>query len=126
MDTAVRLIVILALISYSVYRIVRYFRYGMAGRVTAVPPSAGMFPQEPLSAANSLAPQPPSSSPTWLAATKTLGVWAGTNLLLAAVLFGVPALSAVPVIWRLFVQIFANFYLLPWARRVATGRAAAP
>jgi hypothetical protein len=119
LDTAVRLLVILALISYGVYRIVRYFRYGMAKRVTAIPPAAGMFPQETVSATNPLMSSPPSAVSTWLVGIRTLALWVGANLLLAAVLFAIPALSAVPVIWRLFAQIFANFYLLPWARKVA-------
>ena len=119
MDTAVRLLVILALIGYGVFRIVRYFRYGLAKRATAVPPAAGMFPQETGSAANPLMPSPGSAASTGLVAIKTLALWVGANLLLAAVLFAIPALSAVPLIWRLFAQIFANFYLLPWARRVA-------
>lgn len=121
MDTTIRLLVVLALIGYSVYRIVRYFRYGMARRATAIPPAAGMFPQETGVAANPLAPPAPSS--TWLVGVTTVAVWVGANLLLAAILFAVPVLSQVPVIWRLFVQIFANFYLLPWARRVAARRA---
>jgi len=93
--------------------------YGLAKRATAVPPAAGMFPQETGSAANPLMPSPRSAASTGLVAIKTLALWVGANLLLAAVLFAIPALSAVPVIWRLFAQIFANFYLLPWARRVA-------
>jgi hypothetical protein len=31
-------------------------------------------------------------------------------------------LSGIPLIWRLFVQIFANFYLLPFARKVGAAR----
>lgn len=123
MDAAVRIFVILALIAYSLFRIVRWFRYGMAKRVTVVPPPVGMFPQDSR-VANPLAPTPQTAPSTWLAGVTTLAVWLGANLLLAAVLFAIPALAGVPLIWRLFVQVFANFYLLPWAKRVGNRRGA--
>lgn len=120
-DTVLRAIGVLALIAYSLLRIVRWFRHGMARRVLVVPPPVGMFPQDSPGVANTLAP-PQATPSTWLAGVTTLAVWAGGNLLLAALLFAVPALSGVPVIWRLFVQVFANFYLLPWAKRVGARR----
>lgn len=122
MDTVVRAIVILALIAYSLLRIVRWFRHGMAKRVLVVPPPVGMFPQDAPGVANTvtnpLAPAPPARPSTWVAGVMTLAIWVGANLLLATALFALPALSGVPVIWRLFAQVFTNFYLLPWAKRV--------
>jgi hypothetical protein len=44
MDTVIRVLMFLAFIGYSVFRLIRYFRYGMARRVTAVPPSLGVLP----------------------------------------------------------------------------------
>ncbi len=120
-DTIVRAIVVLALIAYSLLRLVRWFRHGMAKRVLVVPPPVGMFPQDSARVTGTLAP-PPATPSTWLAGVTTLVVWVGANLLLAAVLFAVPALAAVPVLWRMFVQVFANFYLLPWAKRVGARR----
>ena len=123
-DTIIRILIIGLLIAYAAFRLVRYFRYGMARRVTAVPPAAGiLMPQ-------STAPVPAALEPTQsrrpgvMTALRTLAVWLGGNLILAAVLFALPALASVPLIWRLFAQIFANFYLLPFARRAAEGRKA--
>jgi hypothetical protein len=39
-----------------------------------------------------------------------------TNAILWLALLGWPLLGQIPLIWRLFVGIFANFYLLPFAR----------
>jgi hypothetical protein len=125
LDSIVRILVVLALIGLSVWRLVRYFRFGMAKRVTAIPPTAGMFLPETSSTspATALAPADMQPRPSrWRAGLTMLFAWLGGNLLLAAVLFGWPALSGIPVIWRLFVQIFANFYLLPFARRVGVAR----
>jgi hypothetical protein len=48
MDTRARVILVLLLIAYSGFRLVRYLRYGLARRATAVPPSsAGILPIVP-------------------------------------------------------------------------------
>jgi hypothetical protein len=56
MDTIVRIAVILALIAFSLFRLIRYFRHGVAKRVTALPPSAGMLLTETPSEARAFAP----------------------------------------------------------------------
>lgn len=114
MDTVVRVLVVLALLAFSVFRLIRYFRYGMARRATAVPPSTwGVLP-----ATETPAVAPVARSARFLAGGVSFLVFATANAILWLTLFGVPALSHVPVIWRLFVGIFANFYLLPFARTV--------
>jgi hypothetical protein len=112
METVGRVLVVLALLAYSVFRLIRYFRYGMARRVTAVPPSTwGVLP------ATETSPFAPATrSARFLAGGMTILVFATANTILWLTLFGLPALDHVPVIWRLFVGIFANFYLLPFAR----------
>ena len=113
MDTVVRMLVVLALLAYSVFRLIRYFRYGMARRVTAVPPSTwGVLP-----ATETPAAAPVTRSARFLAGSVSFLVFGMANTILWLALLGLPALDHVPVIWRLFVGIFANFYLFPFARR---------
>lgn len=115
MDTVARVLVVLALLAYSVFRLIRYFRYGMARRVTAVPPSTwGVLP-----ATETPAVAPVTRSARFLAGGVSFLVFATANAILWLTLFGVPALNHVPVVWRLFVGIFANFYLFPFARTAA-------
>jgi hypothetical protein len=121
MDTVVRVLVVLAFIAYSVFRLVRYFRYGMARRVTAVPPSTwGVLPApDTPTDMNAMPPVVPASrSVRLLAGGMAMVVFVAANAILWLTLLGLPALSQVPLIWRLFVGIFANFYLLPFARAV--------
>lgn len=124
MDRIVRIVVILALIAFSLFRITRYFRHGLAKRVIALPASAGMVlaatPSEPHAASSGV---PQSRFARFMAGLVTLVVWLGGNALLAAALFEIPALSSVPAIWRLFVLVFANFYLVPFAKSAGAKRA---
>ena len=48
-----------------------------------------------------------------------LAVWCVGNVILWAALFGVAALSEVPILWRLVAGVFANFYLIHLGRTVA-------
>ena len=112
MDTVARVLVVLTLLAYSIFRLIRYFRYGMAPRVTAVPPSTwGALP-----ATEAAAVAPATRSARILAGSVSILIFATANAILWLTLFGLPALAHVPVIWRLFIGIFANFYLLPFAR----------
>jgi hypothetical protein len=114
MDNVARVLVVLALLAYSVFRLIRYFRYGMARRVTAVPPSTwGVLPTNETPAV-----VPARRSARILAGGTTILVFATANAILWVTLFRLPALDQVPGILRLFVGIFANFYLLPLARAV--------
>jgi uncharacterized RDD family membrane protein YckC len=53
-----------------------------------------------------------------LAGAVTVLVFFAANSALCLVLFGLPALGQIPLIWRLFVVIFTNFYLVPFAQSV--------
>lgn len=119
MDTVIRLLVVGALIAYSVFRLIRYFRYGMARRVIAVPPSTvGVFPAPDTAAQSDLPVATPSRLLRARASAISVLVFVGANGALLFVLFGLPALGHLPVIWRLLPVIFINFYLLPYARAV--------
>jgi len=126
MDTIVRIVVILTLIAFSLFRLMRYFRHAVSKRVTAMPPAAGMplleTPAEPRVVASASSSVRETGSVRFMAGLLTLVVWMGGNALLSAALFAVPALWSIPVIWRLFVLIFANFYLFPFAKRVGEDR----
>ena len=117
-----------ALVAYSIFRLIRYFRYGMARRVTAVPtatssvsPSPGMLAGSELPV-GTLQAVPGSRLARIQAASISVLVFVVANGVLLVVLFGLPALGHVPVIWRLFLAIFANFYLLPFARAAGQKR----
>jgi hypothetical protein len=119
MDTVERVLVVLALLAYSGFRLIRYFRYGMSRRVTAVPPSTwGVLPATETPTVTPVTPV--TRSARFLAGGVSFLVFATANAILWLTLFGLPALEHIPVIWRLFIGIFANFYLLPYAR--AAGR----
>jgi len=123
MDNVVRLVVVCALIAYGIFRIIRYFRYGMARRVTAVPSASGVLPMPGTAARSDLSagmqPDVPTGRLVKLqAAAVSVLLFVAANGVLLAALFGLPMLGNVPVIWRLFVAVFANFYLLPFARAV--------
>ena len=117
MDVFVRALVVCALISYGIFRLIRYFRYGMARRVTAVPPSKGAVLPEPETVAESSV-QTPGRFLRIRAGAISVLLFAAVNAVLLIALFGLPVLAHVPVIWRLFLVIFVNFYLLPFARSV--------
>jgi hypothetical protein len=112
MDTVARVLVVLALLAYSVFRLIRYYRYGMARRVAAVPPS--MWGALPTTETSAVAPA--TRSARILADGTTALVFITANAILWLTLFRLPALDQIPVMLRLFVGIFANFYLLPLAR----------
>jgi hypothetical protein len=117
MDKVVRLLVIAALLGWSVFRIVRYFRHGMAKSVTAVPPSAGLLPNAAPTAGLNTSTTSASTGPARLIAGLTVViVWLAANAALWITLLKLPMLASVPLIWRLFVGVFANFYLFPFAR----------
>ncbi len=122
LDKAVRVLVILALIAGVLFRMFRYFRYGLSKRVISLPSSSGVMPPSPTAVqANSQLPTPPESSKRpgrWRSGLIAAGVWVCTNIILWYLLFGLRALADVPVIWRLFAGVFANFYLFPLARRL--------
>ena len=63
MDAIVRILVVLLIVGLSIYRLVRYFRLGLARRVTAVPPTAGMFVADSPSEQRARAERP-SQAPT--------------------------------------------------------------
>ena len=128
MDNAIRALVVLTLLGLSVYRIVRYFRHGMARRVApvAVPSTVlGVMPgPADLTAAQAAAT--PAATPAAVsgpvprmrAAAITVAVFLAVNAILWLVLFAIPALAQIPLLWRLFIVIFANFYVLPFAQGV--------
>jgi hypothetical protein len=117
MDTVLRVLVIAALIVWSIFRLVRYFRYGMAKRVTAVPPSAGiLLPNTGVPVGSDSPARSASRSVRFIAGLIVVIVWAAANAVLWFILFRLPMLAKVPFIWRLFVGVFANFYLFPFAR----------
>jgi hypothetical protein len=128
MDTKARIILVLLFIAYSGFRLVRYLRYGLSRRASAVPPSAlGVFPVPASAPGISSVPAPgtaaaPSGSSRVLDMAVMVVVWGAANAALWAALFWLPIMVRVPVIWRLFIGVFANFYLIPYSRRMGERR----
>lgn len=116
-----RALVVLALLGLSIYRITRAFRRGVghARHVMAAPPAIpGVVPApEHLTAAGNPNASAGLASRV-LAGAAGLFVFVAANAVLCVVLFGLPSLGQVPMIWRLFAVIFANFYLVPLAQSV--------
>lgn len=125
LDQIVRIAVIVLIVSFAVLRIVLYFRGGMARRSTmrattttpfTMPPSLPPPPEQALSqTSTSQTAEGPASA---MGKLVTVLVAVGLNLGLWFALFVPQFMNNIPVVWRLFIGIFANFYLLPFARRV--------
>ena len=129
MDNLIRALVVVALLGLSVYRIVRYFRFGMARRVTTGTPSTlGVIPPSGV-ATGQLSDVPTVPNRRWArleAGIVGVLVLAALNAVLCLFLFVWPAAEKIPLLWRLFVVIFANFYLVPFARSVGKKRLERP
>lgn len=122
MDRTTRLIILLAVIALSAFRLVRYMKYGIAKRPqSAIPGSAGMVLPAAPTAATDVGAQPGAGSGNSrlagaVAALTSAGVWVAGNVLLWSCLFGWSALDEVPALLRGVAGVFANFYLIHLAR----------
>ena len=122
MQRSDRLILLCVLIAFALWRLVRYMRLGMGKRRPSLGIAAGLVPP----AAESAAPvaNEPNQGDSLLGRIAdplvTILVWLAGNLLIWIFLLKSPFLSAVPPLLLGVTGIFANFYLIPFAR--ASGR----
>jgi hypothetical protein len=111
-----RLISLAALIGWTIFRLVRYLRASAARpQRPAQPPTAPATAQSPIEPEG----RPGSALAGLLAAAAVL---VAGNALIWAVLFAVPALEAVPTVWRLTAGVLANLILIR-AASIAVARA---
>jgi hypothetical protein len=126
-DRYARLIMLLLVLAVSLLRLIRHGKAATAKRPSpAIPPSAGVIVQPPVSAATA-APTPAwscvspiepegTSGARFAGGLATAVVWIAGNVAIWSLLFGLPALDAVPQLVRLVAGVLANFYLLYLAR----------
>jgi hypothetical protein len=127
-DHTRRLIFLVLLIGWSIFRLVRYLRVANSKRPgPAVPRSMGAplprpapAPAAPVRAQSPIEPEERAGG-TRTGLLAAAAILAAGNELIWAILFAVPALDQVPAIWRLTVGVLANFFLIraasfAWAR----------
>jgi hypothetical protein len=123
MDHYSRLIGLVFVIAWTIFRLVRYLKAGSSRRPpAAVPGSAGMLPRADAaaSAATTVSPiEPARGGSGFLAGLAAVLVLLAGNALVWACLFLVPQLDQIPVMLRLVIGVLANFYLLYLARIAA-------
>ena len=119
MDRLSRLLLVALLLAFSGWRLLRYLRLGMAKRPVGLASGAGVLVQSTASPAAAAGPTPPASFTGIVAA---IAFWVVANVAIVIVLFRLPLLRDLPPILLLVAAVFANFYLIPQARRLATRR----
>lgn len=127
MDKETRLALLLLLIVIAAWRFARYMRAGLSRSKrpmsTGLGVAGGLIPQD------SYRPEPdeaPASTPSAqnslyariVGVLVAVGVWSAINALLWYCLLELPPFNELPPIPVGVAGIFANFYLIPLARRV--------
>lgn len=116
MSTPFKLLIALLLIGFAVYRLVLLVRHGTRVHRPTIPTSSGLAPQSLEGVAQG---EPFASRLGTRGRLVALLVWLVGNALVWGLLLGIPAFHRVPVIWILFIGVFANLRLIPFARSVA-------
>jgi len=116
-----RLILLLLVLVLVAWRFTRFMRLGMAKRRPSLGIAGGWFPPDSKTAATEAAGSTPSDRKRPLirvvVALVIIVIWLIGNLLIWLFLLESPFLKSVPPIVLGVVGIFANFYLIPFARR---------
>jgi hypothetical protein len=116
-----RLILLLLVIAITGWRLTRYLRLGMAKRRSALGVAGGWFPTSfeisSSVATDPVAPNRKTPLPVRLVvAAVGVAIWLVGNLLIWLFLLESPFLKNVPPMLLGIAGIFANFYLIPFAR----------
>ena len=128
MDKETRLALLILVIAIAIWRFVRYMRFGLSrsNRPTSLGVSGGLVPQDPdLDRMAASAPISDLSDPAQSSLyARTVGILSGVGLWLVInatlwyCLLEVPPFKNLPPIPVGVAGIFANFYLIPLARKV--------
>jgi hypothetical protein len=125
MDKETRLVLLILVIAIAAWRFARYMRFGLSRsrRPTNLGVAGGLVPQDADRTASGT--DPGSSAPVQsslyarlLEVTVAVGLWLAINALLWYCLLELPPFKNLPPIPVGVAGIFANFYLIPLARRV--------
>lgn len=124
MDKYTRLALLVLVIAYAAWRFARYMRLGLSRsrRPMNLGVSGGVVPQDADRPPNLVPPPSESASQTSVVARivgviVAIGVWLAINAVLWYCLLELPLLKSLPPIILGVAGIFANFYLIPLARR---------
>jgi hypothetical protein len=125
-----RLVFLVLLIGWTIFRLVRYLRVAQSKRPKVAAP--GPLPQPPATTPGAPAPTTPATAqspiePDGRSGSGRAGLLAAAAILVAgsaliwAILFAVPAFDDVPAIWRLTAGVLASLFLIR-AARIAVAR----
>ncbi len=127
MDKQTRLALLVLVIAYAAWRFVRYMRLGLSRsrRPSNLGVAGGMVPQDSGRPPNLVPPPSGSAAQTPVFARiagviVAIGVWLAINALLWYCLLELPPLKSLPPVILGVAGIFANFYVIPLARRAGT------
>ena len=125
MDKQTRLALLILVIAIAAWRFIRYMRVGLSRsrRLSNLGVAGGVVPQdsdrtESIIAPGSSAPTQGSLSGRIVGVLVTVALWLGINALLWYCLLELPPFKNLPPIPVGVAGIFANFYLIPLARKV--------
>jgi hypothetical protein len=123
MDKETRLALLVLVVAIAAWRFARYMRFGLSRsrRPTSLGVPGGLVPQDPdRSAAAPDSPAPAQSSlyARIVGVLGAVGLWLAINALLWYCLLELPPFKSLPPVPVGVAGIFANFYLIPLARRV--------
>jgi hypothetical protein len=125
MDKETRLALLVLVIAIAAWRFARYMRFGLSRtrRATTLGVAGGLVPQDSDRAASVAAPG--SSIPVQgslysriVGVVVAVAIWLAINALLWYCLIELPPFKSLPPVLVGVAGIFANFYLIPLARRV--------
>lgn len=125
MDKNSRVIFAVLILGLAVFRLVRYIQFGTRRRrISAIPnTSVPVISSSEVPRSADLVPTAPPAGPI-SASRRTLGTlaavssWLIGNGLLWVALFGLQYLDGIPLFWRLFLCVLANFYLVRFSRDI--------
>lgn len=124
MDKETRLALLILVSAIAAWRFARYMRLGLSRtkRTTNLGVAAGLVPPDYLRmvpVADSVSPAPAQSSlfARIVGVLVAIGLWLAINAFFWYCLLEVPPLKSLPPVPAGVAGIFANFYLIPLARR---------
>jgi len=123
MDKETRLALLVLVVAIAAWRFARYMRFGLSRsrRPTSLGVAGGLVPQDsdrPTGAQGSSAPAQSSLYAPIVGVVVAVGLWLAINALLWYCLLELPPFKSLPPVPVGVAGIFANFYLIPLARRV--------
>ena len=109
-------------LAFAIWRLVRYLKMGMAKHPTGLVSGAGMLvqaPAEPGQNGLTTTAQTAARPIRPVGAMGGFAVWLVCNAVVLALLFGLPLFQDAPPLILMVAAVFPNFYLIPFARRMA-------